>query len=410
MASHCSALGAKSLPIRRRRSPARRSDAGSVSGRSSRGHRPGPWIGQIGWKAQSRHWSPATAGNVSARTSARGRGQLARAARCARAVVGDAGCSLDDRSVAVGEPAAAPARRRRTARPRDPARALDRAVVDGELVEPELGVALHSWAGRRVLAGLEVDDHDAAVGVELEPVGVPEEGDLLAVVELDDGLEALPRWRASVRALAACQSRKRVSAGLDAVVLAVGRPRGAEVSRPHTSSTWPISGRRGRASTSPLATRWARACTSLPMFADWWAVPAPPASRLRNHWAGQVMRPARASRPRRAPGCSRVADRLDRAGRRAGAPPGGRVGLPAPAARSPTRLGGRAAASRRAAAARSGRGRRRDRRRYAAARLTSPASDSGRGGRPVDPLDRDRRARPGSATAARRRRRRRRRR
>ena len=63
------------------------------------------------------------------------------------------------------------------------------AVVDGELVEPELGVPLDLGTAGWVLAGLEVDDHHPAVLVELEPVGVAVEADDLPVGQPDLGLD-----------------------------------------------------------------------------------------------------------------------------------------------------------------------------------------------------------------------------
>ena len=64
------------------------------------------------------------------------------------------------------------------------------SVVDGELVEPELGVPLDLGTAGWVLAGLEVDDHHPAVLVELEPVGVAVQADDLPVGEPHLGLDA----------------------------------------------------------------------------------------------------------------------------------------------------------------------------------------------------------------------------
>ncbi len=69
--------------------------------------------------------------------------------------------------------------------------AVDGPVVDGELVEAELDVPLDRLVGGLGPVGLEVDDHDAAVGVELEPVGVAGQAHLLAALELDHRRELL---------------------------------------------------------------------------------------------------------------------------------------------------------------------------------------------------------------------------
>ncbi|CAM5684867.1 hypothetical protein SALBM311S_09154 [Streptomyces alboniger] len=53
------------------------------------------------------------------------------------------------------------------------------ALADGELVDGELGVALHFLGGGRVLAGLEVDDIGAAVAVGLHTVQLAADTDLV---------------------------------------------------------------------------------------------------------------------------------------------------------------------------------------------------------------------------------------
>ena len=67
----------------------------------------------------------------------------------------------------------------------EPGHPVDRTVVDGELVEAELGVLVDLGPAGWVLAGLEVDHDHAALIVELEPVGVPVEPDDLAAGEGD---------------------------------------------------------------------------------------------------------------------------------------------------------------------------------------------------------------------------------
>ena len=103
-----------------------------------------------------------------------------------------------------------------------------RAVVDGELVEAELDVPLDGGPAGSVLLGLEVDHDDPALGIELEAVGVAEEPDLLPALEGDDRLEALlgGEQLALVEVVPLQEPGER---GLDAIVLAVGRPGGAEV-------------------------------------------------------------------------------------------------------------------------------------------------------------------------------------
>ena len=254
-------------------------------------------MGQTGLKSQSRQWSPATAGNVSCRTSDDA-APSRRAGWRARRVVGERRLPLHHGGVAVGETelyelGAAGLRIPLGGQP------VDRTVVDGVLVDAELDVALHGRAGRSRLPGLQVDDHDPALGVELQPVGVPVEADLLAALELDDGLEPAPRCRP------ACGDWPRATRGSGS-----GRPRcGRAHGRPTRgcgSGSAPTPRRRGRSARRgrepphrwrPAARARAPAGRCSPTG---WAAPAPPASRVRNHRVGQTIT-ASTSRQRPAP-------------------------------------------------------------------------------------------------------------
>ncbi len=100
---------------------------------------------------QSRQCWPATAGNDSARSSAGGVPELGPELGPRGAVLGMGVLRLDDRGLAaVGQ---AELDQLGAARPGRPGELVDRAVVDGVLVEAELDVALDrpccwAWRGR----------------------------------------------------------------------------------------------------------------------------------------------------------------------------------------------------------------------------------------------------------------------
>ena len=149
-------------------------------------------------------------------------------------------------------------------------------------------MGLDRLVARLGAAGLEVDHDDVAVGVELEPVGVAGQLDLLAVVEVDHGRE--PRLGAEqLPRVGEVPVQEPAERRPDPLVLAGLGPRACGTrAGPRPRRRAPSGRRRVGPSTSPVATRWASACSSSPRLADWWARATPPASRSRNHWVGQT--------------------------------------------------------------------------------------------------------------------------
>ena len=144
--------------------------------------------GQIETNEQSRQCCPARAGNDSSPEHVGGRADPLAQRLPLRAVGLGPVLALDDGGLGVVEDAelhelgaARPRRRRLTDSVGQ--QVVDGAGVDGVLVERELRVLGDGLVGGLVAAGLEVDDDDLAVDVELEPVGVAGEpdGDLAAV-------------------------------------------------------------------------------------------------------------------------------------------------------------------------------------------------------------------------------------
>ena len=256
---------------------------------------------------------------------------------------------------------------------------VDGAGLDGVLVDPELDVALHRRAGGGVPAGLEVDHDDRAVGGELEPVGGAGQPHPLAVVELDLRLER-------ARCRAPCAGWRRASAGTGS---SAARTRSSSRAFDHgvrnsirsqTSSTWPISTSTRRAGVELAGARPARRARA--RSGRCWRTGG--TRRRRRPRAGGTT-----GSGRRSCASSTLAETgtggrgrapADRPGRRAGAPPGRRVGLRAPAGgrRWSRRPAGPGGARRRARSGSLVAGSATVRR----SSLTRPAIDSGRGGRP----------------------------
>ena len=259
-----------------------------------------------------------------------------------------------------------------------PAQVVDRSVLDRELVEPELRVLRHRLAGRRLLGGLEVHDDDPAVLVDLEPVGVAVQPDDLAVAPSPPRGSAA-RCASDPRAPGRrCQSRNQRSAP---------RPPARSVRRDQgvRNGSWPhdlVDVRhqlaRRRSSSSPLADPVGEACTTLP---NPWLASLPPRRRppaRGTTWRGRSSSPSRAL-ARDVTGSSVGPHRARRTATRRAGPhqvAGSAAGTSGRPRRRRRRAGRAGVQRRRAAPGWSG---------SAAVRrssATSPASDSGRTGRP----------------------------
>ena len=349
---------------------------------ASRQHRPGAaGPGTSATKSQSRHCSPGRAGNSSARSAAR-RQPAARSRSTPlrrRGLLGLLALHLRRRRTSVPScTSSAPpalgvgrqARRRRRGRPR-----AGRGRAGGW------------WATstRRSarLAGLEVDHDHPAVGVELDPVGVAGELDLLAVGQVRRRANSLLGAEHGPRGRGGARRRKRSRAARRASTLAAGRPGGAELQPAPDRSTWAIS------SSTPPSSGVARRSTSLATRVgegvhDRCRSPGdcvrrlvPAASRARNHCAGsrECVQGAGGEPAPAGPGRAAAAPPVARLGCPTRSP-GRRVGDQQPARRPCSRPAGPAGGRRPAAQRRVASGSAAVRRSSA----TRPASDSGRAG------------------------------
>ena len=155
------------------------------------------------------------------------------------------------------------------ARPAGAEQVVDGAVRDGVLVEAELGVLGDLGVGGRVLAGLQVDHHDPAVVVDLEPVGVAVEPRPAGRRAASPRRAAAARWRARAGARARRARRRSAASAARPPRARARRDHGVRnAMRPQTASTCAISSsslaRGRRPASSPLAIRSARACTTEP--------------------------------------------------------------------------------------------------------------------------------------------------
>ena len=136
----------------------------------------------MAWNSQRSHCGPGRATNSSARTAATAAISWCsiRVTPSASGVCGACGWTLGSSD---------PSRSWTSSAPPDAHGSTDRlvggAVVDGQLVEAELWVVGEGGVGRCVLPGLEVDDDHVAVLVELEPVDVADQAHLLSVGKAD---------------------------------------------------------------------------------------------------------------------------------------------------------------------------------------------------------------------------------
>ena len=337
------------------------------------------WAGHMTTKSQWPHWSPGRAGNSSSRNRATAAElPLDRAHAVLVGLLRVLALHLQDAPHVLAELPQLGATVLGGGRQR-----LDGAVLDGQLVEPELGVRGDLVVGRRVLAGLEVDDDDAAVGVELEPVGVAVELDLGAVRELHQRIEPLLRREEPTRVRPLTPGDETLQGLAQLVPLALPGPRRAERHLPPD----PVYVRHqlvdlGEVGNGPPSSSWRPKRSAI----AWATLPKPcacvdarsaRASEVRNHWAGQVSSEVRVLAEIRTGSPGVRSGSSERDGARS---PHHDAGSAAGTHASPARWASVSIASRRAAARRSPSSwlssahvRRRS--------ATSPSSDSGRSGR-----------------------------
>ena len=176
----------------------------------------------------------------------------------------------------------------RPGRPAGRAGVVERSAAYGELIEPELRVRGDDRTGRRALAGLEVDDGDPPVGVQLDAVHRSAQQDVPLAdadgrVEPHLGADA-PRGRRRADARASAGSGRGACSSLLALALTASGPRRRAGSTPGR----PAPSRRRRP--GQLTSRQRRPPTRAPRIRSpgpHRAPSSPPASWSRNQRSGQ---------------------------------------------------------------------------------------------------------------------------
>lgn len=181
---------------------------------------------------------------------------------------------------------------------------VDRAFPDGQLVHGELGVAGDLVLRRGLLAGLEVDDVGAAVGVPFHPVhGAADAHLVLPASSVTSKSCSLAAGVRPVRSMT-CQRRKR-SRAMRACSFSCCDFQGASKTSPSQTESSRSMRTARSAGVRPEATSSASTWTTLPK--PWAAVAGASAftSRPRNHWSAQVLASWSSALPDRATGWSR---------------------------------------------------------------------------------------------------------
>ena len=381
IAAHCSSLGACRRPSGPEVLGGVEPDGCARSARSLDGHAPGALGRADGDERAVAAVRARRSPGRSRRAPGRRRGPARRAGRArsgpasswARLALhlGDGRVVVDAELHQLGAAATRPA-----ARPSS----SSGARVDGVLVERELEVARDGRPGGRGAGALEVDHDHAAGVVDLEPVGEAGEQDRLGRRRRRRSGSAASAPRSS-RGLSRCQLDEPGRRALRIRASSRCRDQGVrKASRSQTASTSAISGvdlGRQLAVGDPLGEGVERSGRG---WRTGGRAETPPASRSKNHCAGQT----RIDSSMLAEiGTGRSGSRIgcDGAGGAAGAPPGRRVGGRHQLA--PPTSSAASAASRRAAASRSGARHGRGRRPCGAARPPArPATAAAAAGRP----------------------------